>query len=47
MVLSEVRSRPPLVLGVELPPRKLLTEKLHLAVELARVRLGGKIDEKK
>jgi predicted nuclease of restriction endonuclease-like (RecB) superfamily len=31
---------------VELPPRKLLAEKLHRAVELARVRLGGKIEEK-
>ena len=31
---------------VELPPRKLLTEKLHQAVELARVRLGGEIEEK-
>lgn len=30
---------------VELPPRKLLAEKLHRAVELARVRLGGKIEE--
>ena len=29
-----------------LPPRKLLAEKLHRAVELARVRLGGKIEEK-
>jgi predicted nuclease of restriction endonuclease-like (RecB) superfamily len=31
---------------VELPPRRLLAEKLHRAVELARVRLGGKIEEK-
>jgi predicted nuclease of restriction endonuclease-like (RecB) superfamily len=31
---------------VELPPRKLLAEKLHRAVELARVWLGGKIEEK-
>jgi len=29
-----------------LPPRKLLAEKLHRAVELARVRLDGKIEEK-
>ncbi len=29
-----------------LPPRKLLAEKLHRAVELARVRLGGKIGKK-
>lgn len=31
---------------VELPPRKLLAEKLHRAVALARVRLGGKIEAK-
>jgi predicted nuclease of restriction endonuclease-like (RecB) superfamily len=29
-----------------LPPRKLLAKKLHRAVELARVRLDGKIEEK-
>jgi predicted nuclease of restriction endonuclease-like (RecB) superfamily len=31
---------------VELPPRKLLAEKLYRAVEVARVRLGGKLEEK-
>ena len=31
---------------VELPPRKLLAQKLHRAVELARVRLSGKIEDK-
>lgn len=29
-----------------LPPKELLREKLHRAVELARARLGGKIEEK-
>lgn len=32
---------------VELPPRKLLVEKLHRAVELARERLSGEIEETK
>ncbi|MGA2734933.1 MAG: PDDEXK nuclease domain-containing protein [Syntrophobacteraceae bacterium] len=31
---------------VELPPRKLLADKLHRAVELARMRLDGKIEGK-
>lgn len=31
---------------VELPPRKLLAEKLHRAVQLARVRLGGETEDK-
>ena len=31
---------------VELPPRQLLAEKLHRAVELAQARLGGKIEER-
>jgi len=30
---------------VELPPRKLLAEKLHRAVELARVRFSGEMEE--
>lgn len=30
---------------VELPPRKLLAEKLHRAVEMAQARLGGAIEE--
>jgi hypothetical protein len=31
---------------VELPPRKLLAEKLHRAVEMAQARLGGEIEER-